>query len=109
MATSDAMVTARMTPEKKEMGNAILEELGLNASQVINQLYDLLIEKRDLPFPKEKPVRRTFTPEELAEAKAWLEGLKVLPHNNRFATMTDDEIRYERLKSRGYFDGRGAA
>lgn len=73
MATADAMVTARMSPEKKEMGNRILEDLGTNASQVINQLYDLVIEKRALPFPEAKPQPRTFSPQEIAEAKAWVQ------------------------------------
>ncbi|NBJ66690.1 type II toxin-antitoxin system RelB/DinJ family antitoxin [Adlercreutzia caecimuris] len=108
MATADAMVTARMSPEKKEMGNRILEDLGTNASQVINQLYDLVIEKRALPFPEAKPQPRTFSPQEIAEAKAWVQSLKVLPLDNHFATMTDDEIRRERLASRGHFDGREA-
>ena len=39
-----AMVTGRMTPQKKEAGNAILKRAGLNASQAINRLYDRLIE-----------------------------------------------------------------
>ena len=86
MATADAMVTARMSPEKKEMGNRILEDLGTNASQVINQLYDLVIEKRALPFPEAKPQPRTFSPQEIAEAKAWVQSLKVLPLDNHFAT-----------------------
>ena len=49
MAT-DAMVTGRMSPEKKEEGNRILASLGSNPSQAINQLYDFVIAKRALPF-----------------------------------------------------------
>lgn len=109
MAAADAMVTARMSSEKKEMGNRILEELGTNASQVINQLYDLVIEKKALPFPEEKAQQRTFSSEEIAEAKAWMQRLKVLPPDNSYATMTDDEIRRERLASRGHFEGWGVA
>ena len=45
-----AMVTGRMTPQKKEAGNAILKRAGLNASQAINRLYDRLIEERDAAF-----------------------------------------------------------
>ena len=39
-----AMVTARMTQEKKEAGNRILERLGTNPSQAVNRLYDYLLE-----------------------------------------------------------------
>ena len=35
-----AMVTGRMTPQKKEAGNAILKRAGLNASQAINRLHE---------------------------------------------------------------------
>ena len=38
---ADAMVTARMSQEKKEAGNRVLEQLGTNASQVVNRLLRL--------------------------------------------------------------------
>ena len=66
---ADAMVTARMSQEKKEAGNRVLEQLGTNASQVVNRLYDYVLES--------------------------------IPRKDRFSTMTDDEIRRERLVSRG--------
>ena len=66
---ADAMVTARMSQEKKEAGNRVLEQLGTNATQ-----------------------------EEIAEAIAWVDSI---PRKDRFSTMTDDEIRRERLVSRG--------
>ena len=49
---ADAMVTARMSQEKKEAGNRVLEQLGTNASQAVNRLYDYVLEKRQLPFPE---------------------------------------------------------
>lgn len=104
MANADAMVTARMSPEKKERGNRILESLGTNASQVINQLYDLVIEREALPFSVGAPASPTLSPERLDEAKAWIRSLKVLPSDNPYAAMTDDEIRRERLTSRGHYD-----
>ncbi len=104
---ADAMVTARMSAEKKEMGNRVLDQLGTNASQVVNRLYDYVIEKRALPFGQtEEKERHQHTQEEIDEAIAWVDSLR-LDVPNRFQTMTDDEIRYERLKSRGYFDGWG--
>ncbi|WP_139650857.1 type II toxin-antitoxin system RelB/DinJ family antitoxin [Raoultibacter phocaeensis] len=103
---ADAMVTARMASEKKEAGNRILEQLGTNSSQVVNRLYDYVIENKKLPFPGTEQ-RRKITREELAEAIAWVDSIPRLPKNNRFANITDDEIRYERLASRGHFeDGR---
>lgn len=101
---ADAMVTARMSSEKKEAGNRMLEQLGTNPSQAVNRLYDYVLEKKELPFPEQRE-RRRYTPEEIAEAIAWVDSIPRLPANNRFADMTDDEIRYERLRSRGHFEG----
>ena len=39
-----------------------------------------------------------YTQEEIAEAIAWVDSI---PRKDRFSTMTDDEIRRERLVSRG--------
>lgn len=100
----DAMVTARMSPYKKEQGNLVLERLGTNASQAVNRLYDYLIEKQALPFEEEKP-RTRVTKEQLREAMAWVESLKMPPGDNRFANMSLKEVKYERLKARGLYDG----
>lgn len=94
---ADAMVTARMSQEKKEAGNRVLEQLGTNASQVVNRLYDYVLENKKPPFPEEQG-RRKYTQEEIAEAIAWVDSI---PRKDRFSTMTDDEIRRERLVSRG--------
>ena len=51
---ADAMVTARMSAEKKEAGNRMLEQLGTNASQAVNRLYDYVLEKKQLPFPEQQ-------------------------------------------------------
>lgn len=101
MAVADAMVTGRMTREKKEEGNRILESLGTTPSKAINQLYDFVIEKKQLPFEEEKK-RHEIDPEELAEARAWVRSFRrSQPTRSRFATMTDDEIKQERLIARG--------
>ena len=65
---ADAMVTARMSQEKKEAGNRVLEQLGTNASQVVNRLYDYVLENKKLPFPEEQG-RRKYTQEEIAEGR----------------------------------------
>lgn len=46
----DAMVTGRMSAEKKAAGNSVLEKNGLNASQAVNLLYDRLAEEQDTDF-----------------------------------------------------------
>ena len=97
---ADAMVTARMSSSKKEAGNRVLECLGCNASQVVNELYDYLIKNRALPWQKEERKRPAITKEQWAEAQAWLDSMRI-DVDPRFATMTDDEIRHERLVSRG--------
>ena len=94
---ADAMVTARMSAEKKEAGNRMLEQWGTNASQAVNRLYDYVLEKKQLPFPEQQG-RRKYTQEEIAQAIAWVDSI---PRRDRFSTMTDDEIRRERLISRG--------
>ena len=80
---ADAMVTARMSQEKKEAGNRVLEQLGTNASQVVNRLYDYVLENKKLPFPEEQG-RRKYTQEEIAEAIAWVDSI---PRKDRFSTM----------------------
>ena len=94
---ADAMVTARMSAEKKEAGNRMLEQVGTNASQAVNRLYDYVLEKKQLPVPEQQG-RRKYTQEEIAQAIAWVDSI---PRRDRFSTMTDDEIRRERLISRG--------
>lgn len=104
MGSTDVMVTARMSPEKKERGNRCLQELGTNASQVINRLYDFIIETGELPFAEAAPKPTVFTAEAIAEARRALAELKLLPADNPFATMTDEEIRANRLRSRGLME-----
>ena len=97
---ADAMVTARMSSEKKEAGNRILEQMGTNASQAVNRLYDYVIEKRELPFPERKK-RRRYTQEEIAEAIAWVDGLSQKRTTGRFSDMTVKEAKRERLIAKG--------
>ena len=94
----NAMVTARMTQAKKDAGNRVLEQLGMNASQMINQAYDYLIEKRALPF--EATARQAHTAEDIAHAKALVAAMRI-PKASRFSHMTDDEIRQARLIDSG--------
>ncbi|MDR1712947.1 MAG: hypothetical protein LBR39_02170 [Coriobacteriales bacterium] len=88
----DAMVTGRMSQSKKEAGNAILTQLGTNASAVINRLYDFIIEQGRLPFAEPTALDAA----EIQRRIAVVDSIPLMT-GNRFATMTDDEIRRERL------------
>jgi antitoxin component of RelBE/YafQ-DinJ toxin-antitoxin module len=89
----DAMVTGRMSQGKKETGNAVLARLGLSASVAINQLYDYLIEYESLPFSESARLDK----DEVVNRIALVDSIP-LPADNRFATMTDADIRRERLE-----------
>ncbi|MDO4502725.1 MAG: type II toxin-antitoxin system RelB/DinJ family antitoxin [Coriobacteriia bacterium] len=99
----DAMVTARVPRGKKQAGNAVIAGLGETTSGVINRLYDYIIANGALPFERETGPSRASGEERaraLREAQAWADEV-CLPEGNRFATMTDDQIRAERLRDRG--------
>ena len=69
----DAMVTARMPQGKKESAVAVLKELGLTASQAINEFFDLIIATGKLPL--ERPGEQAKTRDQLyAEAEAWADS-----------------------------------
>ena len=88
----DSMVTARMSQGKKEDGNAILEQLGTNASNAINRFYDYIIERKELPFA----ILERLSPEEIRRRVALVDSIP-LKAGNRFSIMSDEEIRRERL------------
>ena len=93
----DAMVTARMPQGKKEAGNAVLREMGTSPSQLINDIYDFVIRTRKLPSCDES---ERVGKRDIREALAFIDSIP-LPPSNRFASMSDDEIRQERLIARG--------
>ena len=51
MAAKTANVLARVEPEVKEQAEAIMAQLGIPASVVINMLYKQIIMRRAIPFP----------------------------------------------------------
>ena len=65
MASKSANVMARVEPEIKEKAEAVLEQLGLPVSVVINSLYRQIIMNNGLPFsltiPAKLPVRDQMT------------------------------------------------
>lgn len=102
--TATAMVTARMTSEKKERGGRVLDSLGTNASQVINQLYDYVIRNGSIPEELMGSAHVELDEDAVQRAKAWLSGIKVLPSGNQFSQASDDDIRMARLRDKGHFD-----
>ncbi|MCL1891512.1 MAG: RelB/DinJ family addiction module antitoxin [Coriobacteriia bacterium] len=93
----DAMVTARMPQGKKEVGNHILHELGTSPSQLINEVYDYVIKHKQLPLHEEAC---SLSSRSIQEALAFVDSIPLLA-STRFSTMTDDEIKQERLTAKG--------
>ena len=94
----DAMVTGRMSAEKKAAGNSVLEKKGMNASQAVNLLYDRLAEEQDTRFLEhEKP-----TAHQWKMAAELIDGLAAKEFiHTRFDNMTRGEIKLARAKARG--------
>lgn len=94
----DAMVTGRMSEDKKLRGGNVLKRSGINVSQCINLLYDRMIEEGNIDFlTKETPVEDNSKWRNAAE---FVDSLSE-PQTTRFDTMTKAEIRMARLKDRG--------
>ena len=95
---ADAMVTARMPQSKKEAGNKILQKLGYNASQAINELYDCLLETQTWPLPTRKV--GNVDAKSLAEALAFIDGIARAPESE-FVDMDHDTAMRNRLIAKG--------
>ncbi len=94
----DAMVTGRMSAEKKAAGNAVLEKAGFNASQAINALYDRLVETKSVDFLFDRHV----SPQQWKAAAKVVDSIaSPVPIHTRFDDMTRGQIKLERAKSRG--------
>ena len=92
----DAMVTARMSAQKKETGAKLLKSLGISASEAINQLYDYIIKTERLPF--DLPEDSTLTTEErLAQAVKRINDIPKVSVSKEFSVLSDNEIRLARL------------
>ena len=55
-------VQARIQPELKEMGDAILKKIGITASQAINALYAQIIMRQGMPFELKIPNQACLFP-----------------------------------------------
>ena len=95
----DAMVTGRMSAEKKAAGAQVLEKAGLNVSQAINLLYDKLIEEQNADFI----LHRIPEQREWESAAKFLDSLaSPIPIATRFDNMTRGQIKLERAKAKGW-------
>lgn len=96
-----AVATGRMTPQKKEAGNAILKRAGPNASQAINRLHDQLTEEGDATFMQGSE-RTMPDPARWKLAAEFMDAISLKRTDpSRFDTMTKAEIKMGRLRSRG--------
>ena len=93
---ADAMVTARISLAKKTAGNQILEDLGSNTSQAINELYDYIIAHKTLPWRDGSNAEAEISSEQLREALDWVEGLGASV-SSEFARMPIKDARRARL------------
>jgi len=94
----DAMVTGRMSAEKKAAGAKVLAKAGLNASQAINLLYDKLEEEQNADFL----IHRIPEQREWESAAKFLDVLaSPIPIETRFDNMTRGQIKLERARSKG--------
>ena len=92
----DAMVTGRMSAQKKAAGAKVLAKAGLNASQAINLLYDKLAQEQSADFL----FHRKSDQREWESAAKFLDSLH-MPIDPRFETMSRGEIKLERAKAKG--------
>ena len=97
MATT--MVTARIDEAKKIRGNAIFKKCGKTPSAVINELYDFVIRENALPWKVEQTGISTMSEQEIEDAKNFLHSIQI--ENSRFAKMSDEDIKRERMLSKG--------
>lgn len=95
---NEAMVTGRMTAEKKACGKRILERNGLTASQAINLMYDRVIESGGTAFLEKTPT--ILQEADWRNAAQFVDSLSER-RTSRFDGMSDREIRVERLQKRG--------
>lgn len=93
----DAMVTGRMSAEKKAAGVRVLAKAGLNASQAINLLFDKLEEEQSADFL----LHRKPEKHEWESAAKFIDSLAAsIPIESRFDNMTRGEIKFERARKR---------
>ncbi len=93
-----AMVTARMDDLKKARAGAILRKCGKTPSGAINELYDFIIREGALPWGDERRGMASMSARQIEEAADFVQSIP--PESSRFSTMSDEEIRNERVRAK---------
>ena len=111
MPTTDSMVTARMSAQKKAAGARVLADAGLTASQALNRLYDYLISFGTMP-PElmQQPGESQSRPDRGELLKAAVDQVDAIPRvelDAEWASMSAREARGRRLASREPLAGDG--
>ena len=96
---AEAMVTGRMSDQKKSAGNRILAREKLKPSQAINLMYQRLIDEKSARFLRPTDTT-TVDSARLKEAADFVDGLS-MPGGSAFDSMTDAEIKAHRLRAKG--------
>ena len=95
---AEAMVTGRMSEQKKLAGNRILAREHMKPSQAINLMYQRLIDEKNARFLRSDSAH--IDPVRFKEALSFIDGLSS-PHESPFDSMTDAEIKTHRLRAKG--------
>lgn len=100
---TEAMVTGRMSEQKKRAGNRILARENLKPSQAINLMYQRLIEEKNARFLRknDSAVNPTFDPVRMKEAFDFVRSIPRKPLTSEFDSMTKAEIKAHRLRAKG--------
>ncbi len=98
MAAKTANILARVEPDVKEQAEAIMAQIGVPASVVINMLYKQIIMKKAIPFPLtvvNVPVARDEMTKEDFDKDMSLGLQQAQANNSRVVREVFDEIRQE--------------
>ncbi len=88
----EAMLTVRLDADIKQRGAEAMEGLGVTPSQAVRQLFDYVTSHDALPFDTASFVSKEEAHKRIAAFDRC--------HTKVPLTMTDDELREERLRNR---------
>lgn len=88
----EAVLTVRLDPAIKSQGSAVMERLGTTPSKAVRELFDFAVRNDALPFGD----AHASSQEEIARRIAAFDRC----HTKKPLSLTDDELRDERLRSR---------
>lgn len=88
----EAVVTSRMDASIKERGSAVMRREGLTPSQAVRRLFEYAARNDALPFPEQPGSSK-------AEVAARIAAFDAC-HTKQPLSLTDDELREQRLQGR---------